>query len=84
MRFDGFSPPRIDPRLTKEGAVKDPTFITSVMALWAKGFDTHRIANVLFEHEHVVAYALRIGRERRRGQEAYPLSVAAVALAMGV
>ena len=34
------------------------------MALWDQGYDIHQIVITMFEHEHVVAFALRIGLER--------------------
>lgn len=68
MRFAGLAPPKHDTRHSKETALEHPTFLTSVMALWDKSLDTNEIAKAMFEHEYVVAFCLRIGRERRRGQ----------------
>jgi hypothetical protein len=53
-----------DPRLTITKAGTD--FIERVMAFWDDGQDTEQIAGKMFEHEHVVAWAVRVGREQRR------------------
>ena len=44
----------------------DSEFVRRVMARWHDGCDTAQIAIELFERESVVAWALRIGRERER------------------
>lgn len=66
MTFAGSIFPKFDTRLDRSAALEHPTFMTAVLALWDKGLDTSEISRALFEHEHVVAFVLRIGREERR------------------
>lgn len=66
MRPDSaLMPPKVDTRMSCADAVSHPTFTLTVLALFEKGYDTKDIALALFEHEYVVAFALRLARERR-------------------
>jgi hypothetical protein len=50
--------------------VGDAEFITKCLELWDQGKDTKDISVALFQPEHVVEAATRLGRERRRQTEA--------------
>lgn len=54
---------RPDPKLLAQ----DPAFIARVMAKWDAKQDTREIGLELMTDEYVVAAALTIGREQRRG-----------------
>jgi hypothetical protein len=59
-------PPRADGRAAI-GAVR-PELIGDCLRLFDRGLDSRQIAILLFERECVVAWAIGIGREQRRGQ----------------
>jgi hypothetical protein len=44
----------------------DDRFIERILELWDAKYDTFEMGKLLDEPEHVVARALRMGRERRR------------------
>lgn len=44
-------------------------FIAECLRLWDQKRDTKEIATILFQPEHIVESAVRLGRERRRREE---------------
>ncbi len=53
-------PPRTGTRQTE---MFGPLFIAQCLAMFYRGMDTKSIAVALMEREHVVAWAVRVGRE---------------------
>lgn len=50
--------------------VENTEFVERCLRLWDKGYDTAEIATLMFQPESVVDSATRLGRERRRNEEA--------------
>lgn len=44
-------------------------FVAECLKLWDTGRDTAEIASLMFQPEHIVERAVRLGRERRRRTE---------------
>lgn len=66
MRYTAFAPDKTDTRLSKEAAIEHPTMLQTIMGMWDLGWDTKSIADKLFEHESVISFCVRMGREQRR------------------
>jgi hypothetical protein len=47
----------------------DSLFVAECLRLWDLGINTKDIALKLFQPEHIVHRAMRIGREHRRGEQ---------------
>jgi len=54
-------------RMSAHEVAENDQFIEQCLKLWDRGYDTAEIAKLMFQPEHIVETAARIGRERRRG-----------------
>ena len=56
-------------KLPHHKAPEDNVLIVECLRLWDRGLDTKGISLIVFQPEHIVETATRIGRERRRQME---------------